>query len=343
MAYNQKNQNTNKEDDFVIYQLQGQKSFLKFKMDWANIGKLHLSFVAHTGRQNGCKQTDFIEAALDVEGGSGAIYLAEAVLNGMMGQKRIQAIKKAKETQAKYPEELFVYNGGSPARNDRPVMWRQISLIPGTKSAYVFQAVEAEGIQNQMGGYQKKPDAEVKRILVSCSKEDLIGLAGAFKMHWTAYLSNAERYTQHMTNHREAPAAASDAPVQAPAPAVTQAPPAPVQNVNIPDTAYTIYDSIGNWMRVAGTPERALEMLRNAITTMKTKDGYVRRDNKEYGMYKVPWPIAQYSVLLLSLVRLMVLAAIACLSLFNVLSVSGKVAESQNTILVSKPNLNRNI
>lgn len=78
MAYNQKNQNTNKEDDFVIYQLQGQKSFLKFKMDWANIGKLHLSFVAHTGRQNGCKQTDFIEAALDVEGGSGAIYLAEA-------------------------------------------------------------------------------------------------------------------------------------------------------------------------------------------------------------------------------------------------------------------------
>lgn len=45
MAYNQKNQNTNKEDDFVIYQLQGQKSFLKFKMDWANIGKLHLSFV----------------------------------------------------------------------------------------------------------------------------------------------------------------------------------------------------------------------------------------------------------------------------------------------------------
>ena len=35
-------------------------------------------------------------------------------------------------------------------------------------------------------------------------------------------------------------------------------------------------------MRVAGTPERALEMLRNAITAMKTKDGYVRRDNKEY-------------------------------------------------------------
>ena len=229
MAYNQKNQNTNKEDDFVIYQLQGQKNFLKFKMDWANIGKLHLSFVAHTGRQNGCKQTDFIEAALDVEGSSGAIYLAEAVLNGMMGQKRIQAIKKAKETQAKYPEELFAYNGGSPARNDRPVMWRQISLIPGTKSAYVFQAVEAEGIQNQMGGYQKKPDAEVKRILVSCSKEDLIGLAGAFKMHWTAYLSNAERYTQHMTNHREAPAAASDAPVQAPVPAVTQAPTSPIR------------------------------------------------------------------------------------------------------------------
>lgn len=104
MAYNQKNQNTNKEDDFVIYQLQGQKSFLKFKMDWANIGKLHLSFVAHTGRQNGCKQTDFIEAALDVEGGSGAIYFAEAVLNGMMGQKRIQATKKPKKRRLNIPK-----------------------------------------------------------------------------------------------------------------------------------------------------------------------------------------------------------------------------------------------
>ena len=49
--------------------------------------------------------------------------------------------------------------------------------------------------------YQKKPDAEVKRILVSCSKEDLIGLAGAFKMHWTAYLSNAERYTPVSYTH----------------------------------------------------------------------------------------------------------------------------------------------
>lgn len=103
MAYNQKNQNTNKEDDFVIYQLQGQKSFLKFKMDWANIGKLHLSFVAHTGRQNGCKQTDFIEAALDVEGGSGAIYLAEAVLNGMMGQKRIQQSRKPRRRRQSIP------------------------------------------------------------------------------------------------------------------------------------------------------------------------------------------------------------------------------------------------
>lgn len=274
MAYNNQK---NKENDNVIFNIQGAKSFVKCKMDWAGIGKLHVSFVSHSGLENGCKQLGHIEAALPFDGEDGALALGKMIANGGIREKRNAALKKARETGAKYPEPIFTYNGGSDAKADRPVMWRQVSIVPGIKQEYVFQVIEAEGEKNARGGYQKKSGAEAKRILVGCREGKLLEYSSKIEAYFSDFIANPERY-----NRREAPAAASDAPAQAPAPAVTQAPPAPVQNVNIPDTAYTIYDSIGNWMRVAGTPERALEMLQNAITTMKTKDGYVRRDNKEY-------------------------------------------------------------
>lgn len=45
---NARNTKVKEKDDSVIYQIQGPKSFLKVKMDWANIDKVHLSFVSHT-------------------------------------------------------------------------------------------------------------------------------------------------------------------------------------------------------------------------------------------------------------------------------------------------------
>ena len=60
------NNNTNNkiEEDNIIFAVQGAKSFLKCKMDWVGIGKLHVSFVSHTGLENSCKQQGHIEAAL---------------------------------------------------------------------------------------------------------------------------------------------------------------------------------------------------------------------------------------------------------------------------------------
>lgn len=48
------NENAPREyNDYVLYEQQGPVSFLKAKMDWAPIDKIHLSFVQHTGRAKG--------------------------------------------------------------------------------------------------------------------------------------------------------------------------------------------------------------------------------------------------------------------------------------------------
>ena len=112
------NNNTNNkiEEDNIIFAVQGAKSFLKCKMDWVGIGKLHVSFVSHTGLENGCKQLGHIEAALPFDGEDGALALGKMILRGDLDKGRARSIKKAKETGAKYPEPVFTYNGGSEAK-----------------------------------------------------------------------------------------------------------------------------------------------------------------------------------------------------------------------------------
>ena len=99
------NNNTNNkiEEDNIIFAVQGAKSFLKCKMDWVGIGKLHVSFVSHTGLENGCKQLGHIEAALPFDGEDGALALGKMILRGDLDKGRARSIKKAKETGAKVP------------------------------------------------------------------------------------------------------------------------------------------------------------------------------------------------------------------------------------------------
>lgn len=180
------NNNTNNkiEEDNIIFAAQGAKSFLKCKMDWAGIGKLHVSFVSHTGLENGCKQLGHIEAALPFDGEDGALALGKMILRGDLDKGRARSIKKAKETGAKFPEPVFTYNGGSEAKADRPVMWRQVSIAPGAKSDFVFQVTEAEGEKNVRGGYQKKAGAEVKRISVGVSSRKLLEYASKIEAYY---------------------------------------------------------------------------------------------------------------------------------------------------------------
>ena len=101
---NARNTKVKEKDDSVIYQIQGPKSFLKVKMDWANIDKVHLSFVSHTGRANGCSPIAHVEGALRINGGDGALYFCEAILSGVMHKRRQKALNDAKAAGEKYPE-----------------------------------------------------------------------------------------------------------------------------------------------------------------------------------------------------------------------------------------------
>lgn len=281
---NAHNTKIKEKDNSVIYPIQGPKSFLKVKMDWANIDKIHLSFVSHTGQANGCTPIAHIEGALRINGGDGALYFCDAIQHGEMGKRRMASLKKAQESGERYPQPIFTYNGGSDAKGDRPVMWRQISLAPGVKTDYVISATEAEGVKNDKGGYQKKEGAKSTFITVGCTSQELRALACAIKIHWAAYIANPAGYLE--IHGRKIPGVIDNA-TATPKPAATSALPTPQAPAvpavsNVPDRVYVVYDSIGSAMEVAITSAKALETLQRQITEMRKSGNWVRRDNKDY-------------------------------------------------------------
>ena len=147
------------ERDF-IWQQQGASSFVKIKMDWARFGKIHFSFVQHSGKP-ACKQVASIEAALKVDGGDGALYLAEAVKNNTMERRRAKALEDQKASGAKYPAPMFTSMGGTTAQRSKTgqCVFRQVSLVPGMKTDYALQVVEADGEPTATGGISMKKGA----------------------------------------------------------------------------------------------------------------------------------------------------------------------------------------
>lgn len=262
------------ERDF-IWQQQGASSFVKIKMDWAQYGKIHFSFVQHSGKPE-CKQVASIEAALKVDGGDGALYLAEAVRNNTMERKRAKVLEDQKASGAKYPAPMFTSMGGTTAQRSKTgkCMFRQVSLVPGMKTDYALQVVEAEGEQTQTGGISMKKGAQMTRITVGLKREELLSMASAILMSWQAYLVASNVYGTIGAK----PAAAHDEPDMPAA----QAAPAPAAPAAVSD-AWVIYDSLGETFEVAVTPDAAILCVQESITLLrKTAQGYARKDNTEY-------------------------------------------------------------
>lgn len=246
----------------VIFQQQGTKSFVKVRMDWANINKIHLSFVSHEGESNNFKQVCSIEGALKT-GGAGkedALYFAEAILSGRMDALRAKALEKQKASGAKYAEAIFTSNGGSPAKGEKPCKWRVVTLAPGFRTDYVLSVVEAEGEVNQKGGYTKKSGSEETRISVGMSGEELISMASAIKMGWQAYLSNPEAFVRRDQQNAK-----------------------PVVPVASGYNVYAVYDTLGEVFEITTSPEVAVRLLQENISLLRKMDkGYKRKDNQEY-------------------------------------------------------------
>ena len=98
--------------DYVA-QMQSGRSFVKAKMDSAGIGKVHLSFVEHSGRPK-CEQVAAIEGYLNFEGAGSVSQLYYLVMSRDIRKKYANSVKTARETGSKYPNAIWDSNGGRP-------------------------------------------------------------------------------------------------------------------------------------------------------------------------------------------------------------------------------------
>lgn len=177
------------------WEMQGSTSFCKARSDWMEIGKLHLSFVQHAGRNKGCQQLQAFETAIDWHGERGALVLIQMILSGEV--YNLAAQSKANPVNG-YAQPFFEYMGGS--NRDGVCKSRIFSVAPGMKTDFVFTVTECEGQVNSLGGYMPKKDAPRTSIRVPLSARNLIDFAVSTKAEYEAYrtkvLLNGENTTE---------------------------------------------------------------------------------------------------------------------------------------------------
>ena len=215
-----------KEKDF-FWQIQGLTSFCKARADWLEYDRIHLSFVKHEGKNTNCKQTLAIEGAVKLHGSDGVLYLCELILSG--AEKKLA--EKAKGAAGNgYVQPIFTSMGGtvSARSNNGQCMFRQFSVVPGTKSEYVLQMTTCPGEENATGGIQPVKGAKRESIYVPLTSGDLVSFAKAVQIEVTAFrtvkmLSDGSKNSEE--NHTQ-PAPSEQPAEQKPAAQTTQTVPA---------------------------------------------------------------------------------------------------------------------
>lgn len=256
-----------KEIDY-FFQQQGAKSFVKFKMDWAKYGKIHLSFVQHEGKDAGCKQVASIDAALSANGANSALYLAELVLSGAARQLATKRRQEAKSANKNFAEPFFSNNGGTVQSRSKTggAIYRSITLAPGNKSDYVLQAVEAEGEMTATGGIKMKSGAAVTRITVAVSTAELVTMARSIIIEWTAYRTAALSKGESMSESRDDDTNGSPSHAQQENVAEDHASQPPHKEKAAPlSVVYVIYDQTGNVFEVVDSAKLAELKIRESL------------------------------------------------------------------------------
>ena len=247
-------------DKDYFWQIQGQASFCKAKSDWMQHERIHLSFVKHSGRNNGCKQLQAIEGALKLHGADGAIFLSELVLSGA-AKKRAEKSRQ-NPGQNGFLQPIFTSIGGTTTSRagDGKCIFRQFSLLPGQKSDYAMQMMTCEGEETGTGGIQPVKNAKRESIFVSLSSADLVDFAVAIRCEYQAW-----RAAQLIS----APQVSSPSKEAAP----TTEPPE-----NVPSMLVIMYEHSGilnNGMPFATTLEAAPKLLGKLIRAVqKAPQGY---------------------------------------------------------------------
>ena len=264
--------------DYVA-QMQSGRSFVKAKMDSAGIGKVHLSFVEHSGRPK-CEQLAAIEGYLNFEGAGSVSQLYYLVMSGDIRKKYAKSVKTARETGSKYPNAIWDSNGGSSEKRDisgnviKPCRYYAVQVSPGSKSDIVLQVMEGEGEVTETGGYMLKKGATVKRINVPFTFLDFCAFVVDIHDAVMAYKSvhaqlgftgnETNEFTPYkprnaaQTEPTNAPAATHQPAQQAAAPA--PAPAAPQQNAEKLSVVFVMYDSLGKTMQVTDSAQNVMTM-----------------------------------------------------------------------------------
>ena len=257
---------TNKDKD-SFWAMQGLKSFCKAKNDWLPYGRVHLSFVRHTGKEDGCKQQLAIEGGVKLHGADGLLYLAELVMSG--GVKQCAARSREKAGANGYAAPIFTCMGGtiSARAKDGKCIFRQFALAPGTKSDYVMSMMMCAGEESATGGVQPVKGAQRETIYVSLSAADLVDFSRSVLAEYTAY-----RTAIMLNAYAATPASAS-----APEPDTEQhtAPESAPTATEEAKAVAVIYDTVGCINR--GQPyvvyaSDAEEALKDAIIKMRDAD-----------------------------------------------------------------------
>lgn len=175
-----------KEKDY-FWQIQGATSFCKAKSDWLPYGRIHLSFVKHDGKNNGCNQLAAIEGTLKLHGTDGALALYQLVVSG--GLKALAA--KSKASANGNAEPIFKSIGGTTSKRakDGKCQFRQFSIIPGTKSDYTLVMMTCAGEQNATGGVQPVKGAQRTSVYVPMSSMDMIDMVTSIMVEYSAFRS----------------------------------------------------------------------------------------------------------------------------------------------------------
>lgn len=265
--------------DRTVCDLQGMKSFIKVK--YTNFGKLQLSGVNHSGKDNGAKQLASIDAYMDYYGRNGALFLAEMVTSGVAKKLATRSKEAAAKAGSKYPQPIFKSQGGTSAEKskDNKPKYREILLAPGSSQDYVLTLTECDAQVTKTGGYRPAADAKKTTINVGISSRDLVSLAKVIEAEYSAYrvmsvMKSEEAYAalRKGQNNTE-PASPAPAPAPAPAPQNTAVTTPAVEDIS---TVVTVYDDCGalNGRPYTSTLKRGWSVVERAVQRVQRLKDY---------------------------------------------------------------------
>lgn len=181
-----KNSEPNQVLNREFYEINGLKTFVKFKANAFEIGKVLCAFVEFDpDSKKSLKSIDFY---MDI---NKMLLFSADVLSG----KLPKLADSVKNKNPKFPPAVFQQQGGTV--KDENITAKTFKFGASSRNGFVFSAEQGKGKQDEKGLIQLIGTPET-RIFVQCSADDLKSMCLAFQTEYNAYLSS--KYTKGSYN-----------------------------------------------------------------------------------------------------------------------------------------------